>query len=140
LSFEPPPTPVPLLVTETVASSKLHEDAAETIDALERRSEDTKLPRTLILAITEWSWRRASGRWMQRTPGQLTFRVRRFIGATAWLVRPRHLRPFTPIHLEQHRLTTRPCASVTRAKHQQNVHCPSFHVHRWPRREATPFI
>jgi hypothetical protein len=48
---------------ETVASSKLHEDAADTIDALERRSEDTKLLRTLILAVTEWSWRRASGRW-----------------------------------------------------------------------------
>jgi hypothetical protein len=60
---------------ETVASSKLHEDAADTIDALERRSEDTKLLRTLIVAATEWSWRRASGRWMQRTPGQLTFRV-----------------------------------------------------------------
>jgi hypothetical protein len=73
LSFEPPPTPVPLLVMETVASSKLHEDAADTIDALERRSEDTKLLRTLILAVTDWSWRRASGRWMQRTPGSLRF-------------------------------------------------------------------
>jgi hypothetical protein len=109
---------------ETVASSKLHEDAADTIEALERRSEDTKLPRTLILAVTEWSWRRASGRWMQRTLGQLTFRVRRFIGATVWLVRPRHLRPFTPIHLEQHRSTTRPCYLSPGRNYQQNIHCP----------------
>jgi hypothetical protein len=36
---------------------------------------------------------------------ELTFRVRR-VGKTAWLVRPRHLRPFTPTHLEQHRTTT----------------------------------
>jgi hypothetical protein len=109
---------------ETVASSKLHEDAADTIEALERRSEDTKLPRTLILAVTEWSWRRASGRWMQRTPGQLTFRVRRFIGAIVWLVRPRHLRPFTPIHLEQHRSTTRRCYLSPWRNYQQNIHCP----------------
>jgi hypothetical protein len=90
LSFEPPPTPVPLLVMETVASSKLHEDAADTIVALERRSEDTKLLRTLMFAVTELSWRRASDRWLQRTPGQLTFRVRPFVGLTAWRVRHRH--------------------------------------------------
>jgi hypothetical protein len=58
---------------ETVASSKLHEDAADTIVALERRSEDTKLLRTLMFAVTELSWRRASDRWSQRTPGSLRF-------------------------------------------------------------------
>jgi hypothetical protein len=84
---------VPLLETETVASSKLHEDAAETIVALERRREDTKLLRTLIFAVTELSWRRASDRWLQRTPGQLTFRVRGYVGLTTWRVRRRHSRP-----------------------------------------------
>lgn len=39
-----------MLVTETVASSKLHEEAADTIAALERSSEETKLCITLIVA------------------------------------------------------------------------------------------
>jgi hypothetical protein len=50
LSLEPPPTPAPLLVTDTVASSKLHEDAADTIVAPERRREETKLLKTLMVA------------------------------------------------------------------------------------------
>jgi hypothetical protein len=47
--LEPAPAPAPLLEMDTVASSKLHDDAADTIAALERRREDAKLPRTLIL-------------------------------------------------------------------------------------------
>jgi hypothetical protein len=45
--------PAPLLETDTVASSKLHDDAADTIVAPERRSEETKLLRTLIFADIE---------------------------------------------------------------------------------------
>ena len=50
MALEPPPTPAPLLVTDTVASSKLHEEAADTIAALESNSEETKLSKTLIVA------------------------------------------------------------------------------------------
>ena len=50
MALEPPPTPAPLLVTDTVASSKLHDEAAETIAALESNSEETKLSRSLIVA------------------------------------------------------------------------------------------
>jgi hypothetical protein len=53
LSFEPALTPAPLLEIDTVASSKLHDDAADTIVALERRREETKLLRTLIFARKE---------------------------------------------------------------------------------------
>lgn len=51
LSLEPAPTPAPLLEMDTVASSKLHEDAADTNVAPESRREDTKLLRTLIFAV-----------------------------------------------------------------------------------------
>lgn len=50
LALEPPPTPAPLLATDTVASSKLHEEAADTIAALESNSEETKPSKTLIVA------------------------------------------------------------------------------------------
>ena len=53
MSLEPAPTPEPLLEMDTVASSKLHEDAADAIVAPERRREETKLLRTFILAVQE---------------------------------------------------------------------------------------
>jgi hypothetical protein len=65
LSFEPAPTPAPLLEIDTVASSKLHEDAADTIVAPERRSEETRLLRTLIFAGIEHNDRWSSW-WMMR--------------------------------------------------------------------------
>ena len=49
LFFTASPTPAPLVTTETVASSKLQDEAADTIAALESRSEDTKLWMTLIV-------------------------------------------------------------------------------------------
>ena len=42
--------PAPLVAIETVASSKLHEEAADTIAALDNNSEETKLWRTFIVA------------------------------------------------------------------------------------------
>lgn len=63
MSLEAPPTPAPLVVTDTVASSKLQEEAADTIAALESKSEDTRLCMTLIVtdldrvnggAVNEW--------------------------------------------------------------------------------------
>jgi hypothetical protein len=56
LFFEPAPTPAPLLETDTVASSKPHEDAADTIDAPERRREGTTL-KNLMMAGWEKSGR-----------------------------------------------------------------------------------
>ena len=53
LSLEPPPTPAPLLEIDTEASSKLQEEAADTIVAPESRREETKLYRTLIVAELE---------------------------------------------------------------------------------------
>jgi hypothetical protein len=53
LSFEPAPTPAPLLEIDTVASSKLHDDAADAIVAPEIRSEETRLLRTLIFTSIE---------------------------------------------------------------------------------------
>lgn len=42
--------PAPLVAIETVASSNPHEEAADTIAALDNNSEETKLWRTLIVA------------------------------------------------------------------------------------------
>jgi hypothetical protein len=48
-----------LLATDTVASSKPHEEAAETIVALESKREETKLWTTLIIADIDKSKREA---------------------------------------------------------------------------------
>lgn len=53
MSFEPPPTPAPLLEIVTVASSKLQEEAADTMAAPESKREETKPWRTLIVADSE---------------------------------------------------------------------------------------
>ena len=51
--------PAPLVAIETVASSKLHEEAADTIAALDNNSEETKLWRTFIVADSKKSERGA---------------------------------------------------------------------------------
>jgi hypothetical protein len=50
-SLAAPPTPDPLLEMETVASSKLQEDAAATIEAPESNKEET---RPEILMVGSW--------------------------------------------------------------------------------------
>jgi hypothetical protein len=70
---------------DTVASSKLHDDAAETIVAPESNNEDTKLLKTLILAVREEVttelWRVHSGRTAYVSS------VRDFVGTRPWRAR-----------------------------------------------------
>lgn len=56
LSFAPAPTPAPLLETVTVASSKLQEEAADTIAAELTSREGTSDRRNLILAVVVLMW------------------------------------------------------------------------------------
>lgn len=49
-SLSPPPTPAPLLCTETVASENPHPAAAETLDAPRARIKERQLANTLIVA------------------------------------------------------------------------------------------
>ena len=53
MSFDPPLIPAPLLATDTVASSKLHEEAADTTAEPDSKREETRPWKSLIVADFE---------------------------------------------------------------------------------------
>lgn len=87
--LEAPPTPAPLLAIDTVASSKLHA-AAETIDAPESKSEDTKPKDTFMIDVCK----RVNAELLSDARGQLTSSGLRIDHVGDWSVR-RDVLPIT---------------------------------------------